>query len=322
MVKRISLMPRARIFGVLFIATSIILSILYPLFDQNMIRLAELVLSADHQINPEGQRQLVSVYYFVLVIVFCIGYYLFKAQDEVWRAELRRVFFEEPLCRTAIVQPTPRLVFFLSSIAGILLILSLRLAYKFTSMYPFLYQKDHGVMDILVPITFTVSVILLSLAVWRIWNDHAFSQYRVFLSVVYTFMALLFIIYVGEEISWGQDFFAWKTSLAFSGNLENQTNIHNYFNDYFDYGYISLSMILVVILVSTWLEYNRYGLPYNRLILPHPSLLGLSLLIAFVSIVWFHEQELLEELTTVFVFFYCLRLNRCFCSGKVSLDHR
>jgi hypothetical protein len=39
----------------------------------------------------------------------------------------------------------------------------------------------------------------------------------------------------------------------------------------------------------------------------HPSLLGLAVLIAFVAVLWNH-QELIEELLVVFIVLYSLRL--------------
>jgi hypothetical protein len=320
MVRRSFWVPGVRKFGILFISISIILSLMYPLFHDRVFRLVQLFLSSDHRISPDGQREFGAVFYFGMVMVFCLGFALFEAQDVFWRARIKRIFLEEPLCRYAIVQPTPRLILFISSLVGFLLIVSMRLAYRFTSIYPFLYRKDHGLMDLLVPLTVTVSAILLSMAVWKIWHDPALSKYQIFLSLAFVSLIFLLIVYAGEEVSWGQDFFAWNTPAAFSGNLEDQTNIHNYFNSYFDYGYMALSILPVIILASAWLEFKRYLTPYNRLILPHPSLLGLGLLIGFVAVVWFHEEELLEEMMAAFVLFYSLRIYRCFHSGKLSLD--
>ena len=96
--------------------------------------------------------------------------------------------------------------------------------------------------------------------------------------------------------------------------------MHNYFNDYFDYGYVPLAFIVVVVLFNVWMEYKQKLQPYSRLFLPHPSLLGLSLIIAFVAIVWYHEQELLEELVAVFILFYSLRIYTCFHSEDLLIE--
>jgi hypothetical protein len=65
------------------------------------------------------------------------------------------------------------------------------------------------------------------------------------------------------------------------------------------------------------MEMNQRFLILKRTMLPHPSLLVLSLLIALISFVWFEEQELLEELFAVFFTFFSARIYLCYRSrGK------
>jgi len=196
----------------------------------------------------------------------------------------------------------------------------MRIGYRLQSFYSFFYSKDHGVLDLFVPVTLVISAVLLSTAVWKLWKGPKIAKSRAFLSLVYLSMMTLFIFDAGEEMSWGQDFFKWQTPQMFSGNVENQTNLHNYFNAYFDYGYIALSLLVVIILASVWLELNQRWIPFNRLFLPHPSLIGLSLLIAFVAVVWYPEQELLEEMVALFVLFYSFRIFTCFRSKSLSIE--
>lgn len=299
---------------------SVALSIAYPFFHHQIVRFFELHLSSDHEITPSGEQQLIAAYYFGMILLLGIGFGFLKAQNVFWRTKMKQVFLGEPLCRFALVQPSPRFILIVSSLLGFLLTVIMRLAGQFPSVYLFLYSKDHGALDLFVPITMVVSAALLSTAVWKLQKESELIRHRAFLSMVYLFMIGLFLVYAGEEISWGQDFFGWQTPSLLSGNVENQTNLHNYFNAYFDYGYIALSLVLVVVLISAWFEFNQCWLPFNRLFLPHPSLIGLSLLIAFVAIVWYSEQELLEELMAVFVLFYSVRIFACFRSKSLSID--
>jgi hypothetical protein len=64
------------------------------------------------------------------------------------------------------------------------------------------------------------------------------------------------------------------------------------------------------------MEMKQRFLIIKRTMLPHPSLLVLSLLIALVSFVWFEEQELLEELFAVFFTFFSARIYFCFRSRR------
>lgn len=43
------------------------------------------------------------------------------------------------------------------------------------------------------------------------------------------FLALLFFVCFMEELSWGQQVFRWETPSAFDGNLQNETNLHNFY---------------------------------------------------------------------------------------------
>jgi hypothetical protein len=255
-----------------------------------------------------------------MVLLLGIGFGCRKAHDVSWRTKMRQVLLGEPLCRFTRVQPSPHRILIGSPLVGLLLIVSLRLAYRFPSVYLLLYSKDQGVLDLFVPITILISAVLLGIAAWKLWKEPRFAKPRAFLSVVYLFMMGLLFVYAGEETSWGQDFFGWQTPSMFSGNVEGQTNLHNYFNAYFNYGYMALALILVIVLVSIWLEFNQRWLPLNRLFLPHPSLIGLSLLIAFVAIVWYPEQELLEEMMAVFVLVYSFRIFTCLRSKSLSIE--
>ena len=124
-----------------------------------------------------------------------------------------------------------------------------------------------------------------------------------------------------EEISWGQRIFGWETPQTFEGNVQDETNLHNFFNEYYLLFYRLLVLFPIVLVISIWLEMSQRFLMFKRTILPHPSLLGLSLLIALVSFVWFKEQELLEELFAVFFTFYSLRIYTCYKTrGKQSLN--
>jgi len=291
---------------------SAVLSAVYPFFHHQIIRFFELLFSSDHKITPAGVQELVSAYYFGMALLLGFGFSLYKAQDALWRTKMKQVFLSEPLCSFRLIQPSPSLTLIVSSLVGLLLIISMRLTPRLPTLYLFLYSKDRGALDLFVPITMFISAMLLCMTAWKSREGYNPTMPRAFLSLIYLFIAGLCFVYAGEETSWGQDFFGWQTPSIFSGNLEGQTNLHNYFNPYFDYGYIALSLVLVVVLISVWLEFNQRWVPYNRLFLPHPSLIGLSLLIAFVAIVWYHEQELLEEMMAVFVLFYSIRIFTAF----------
>ncbi len=309
-----------RTIGILIIVVSILGSVIYLFLHQQIVRFFELHFSPDHKVTPNGERELVSTYYFGMLLLVGIGFGFLKAHNASWRTKMKQVFLWEPLCRFTPLLPSPHLILIVSSLLGLLLIVTMRLARRFPSFLLFLYSKDRGVLDLFVPLTMIISSVMLCAAVWKLRKVPNLAKHRAFLSVVYLLIIGIFLFYAGEEISWGQDFFGWQTPSFFSRNLDGQTNLHNFFNPYFDYGYFALSLILVIVLVSAWLEFNQRWIPFNRLFLPHPSLIGLSLLIAFVAIVWYREQELLEEMVAVFALFYSVRIFACFHSKSLSTE--
>jgi hypothetical protein len=49
-------------------------------------------------------------------------------------------------------------------------------------------------------------------------------------------------------------------------------------------------------------------------------MIGLSLLIGAVSLIWFKEQELLEEMFALFFIFYSFRIYNCFRVREKSAE--
>ncbi len=301
--------------GILVVAGSIALAVISPFLYHQVSGLLELYFSRDHKITAEGMRELAFTYYFGVALLLSGGVSLLKLRDESWRIRMKQAFLLEPLFPYATIKPSPKFTLIVSSLSGLLLIVSMRLTPKFPAIYNFLYAKDHGVLDLFVPTAMTIAAILLGVTVWKLREGHNPIKSRSILMLVYLLMAGLFFVYAGEETSWGQDFFGWQTPSMFSGNLEGQTNLHNYFNPYFDYGYIALSVVLVIVLISLWLEFGQKWLPYGRLFLPHPSLTGLGLLIAFVALVWYREQELLEEMRQFLSCFIACEYSHVFVQG-------
>ncbi|MCP4362291.1 MAG: hypothetical protein GY796_30155, partial [Chloroflexi bacterium] len=91
---------------------------------------------------------------------------------------------------------------------------------------------------------------------------------------------------------------------------------HNFFNAYFPSVYKLFVLVPAPFFIAIWLEFKARWLSFNRFIMPHPSLVGLSLLIAFVAAVRPQEQELIEELVSSLVFFYSIRVYAYFRGPK------
>jgi hypothetical protein len=181
-----------------------------------------------------------------------------------------------------------------------------------------LYLED-GLFESLTPILMIASIVMLALSIPVLRKDTELISHRNVISIVYVFLILIFFVNAMEEISWGQRIFGWETPQSFEGNVQDETNLHNFFNDYYLLFYRLLALFPIVLLISIWMEMKQRFLIFKRSVLPHPSLFVLSLLIALVSFVWFEEQELLEELFALFFTFFSVRIYLCLrARGKIE----
>ncbi len=299
-----------RIFGLLFIIAGILLFISFQAFHLQIIQLLEFYVSPDGQITPGGLRQLNYVFYSFTALLVVLGYGLVKAEDDTWRSRVMQLFLSDPLSSDSEIQPTPKFTLITSTLIGLFLIVHIRLYDPASQLFQILYLED-GIFESLTPVLMVISMVLIGASIPKLRRDPQLVKYRNLLTLIYFILISLFFLNAMEEISWGQRIFGWETPQTFEGNVQNETNLHNYFNQYYLLFYRLLVLFPVVIFVSIWLELKQRYLIFNRLVMPHPSMIGLSLLIAIVSLVWYEEQELLEELFAVFFLFYSFRIYNC-----------
>ena len=200
------LKKRSRIIGILLIAVSLFLSISFLLKYHQILHFVENNFSSDQQITPNGERELTSSFFSGMTLLIGIGFSMVKAQDETWLGRMRCIFFDEPLCCNAQVRLSGKSILIISILAGFLLIASMQIGYRNPSLYRFLYLKDHGLVDLMVPIIMLVSVLFLCTAIWRLIKEPQLTKSRKVISVVYLSILILFVFNAGEETSWGQDF--------------------------------------------------------------------------------------------------------------------
>lgn len=130
----------------------------------------------------------------------------------------------------------------------------------------------------------------------------------------YCLLAVFCFVVAMEEISWGQTFFRWSTPdlFVFVGggpnphdagyNVQNETNVHNFFNDYFQLIYRVGTFVVLFFCFGVFMASSR-GKPTGvlRQILPNPNLLGLAFW--FPPANW-ESGEVVELLAAIFVLIY------------------
>lgn len=303
-------------FSLIFFAAAAL--VIYLLFQPQIIQLLESIVSSDGEIRPGGVRQLNYLVFLASGFLGILGAVLVKSEDLDWRSRLRQTFLSDPFCGGEKGSFTPKVVLIASSLVGLFLIIHIRLYDPESQLFALLYLED-GLFESLTPILMIVSVVLLALSIPLLRKDPELNRYRNVISIIYVFLMLIFFVNAMEEISWGQRIFGWETPQSFEGNVQDETNLHNFFNDYYLLFYRLLALFPIVLLISIWMEMKQRFLIFKRSVLPHPSLFVLSLLIALVSFVWYEEQELLEELFAVFFTFFSVRIYLCFrARGKME----
>ena len=114
-----------------------------------------------------------------------------------------------------------------------------------------------------------------------------------------------FVVVAGEEISWGQRVFGWETPQTVAEvNLQQETNLHNLYNEYFVQIYYGFALLIPFQLAAMRLPRRRKDPTAWSVALPHPTL---TIMIGVNSAgLW--RGELTEELLSLYAVLYGLRL--------------
>lgn len=141
---------------------------------------------------------------------------------------------------------------------------------------------EHGVMEMTTPVFAMVAFVLYMVTASR--------GSRWFL--LPGCLALLFAL---EEVSWG---WIWASSVLpaewFSGNLQGETNVHNFFNPLFPLIYELLGWIGLGLAVRAWMAPREVRMGW-RVLLPGADIAGLLVLMFFFRF-W---QETFEEMAAL-----------------------
>lgn len=297
----------SRKIGIGFIVLGTLAILALPFTRHLIVQIVERYFSADQHMTPGGIRMLTNLLLMGLVGVNAAGYALVKLDNPAWRTKITQVFMVEPLTQ-ARLKFSPKKVLLITTLAGLVIMLVRLIAYRNRTVYLLFFWKDRGLFDLMVPASMLLSAVLLGITARRLWLANGSRNTSRLLPLLYLGVLAACVFYAGEETSWGQDFFRWQTPELFSGNLESQTNLHNYLNPYFHYFYMMLAVVPVVVLASAWMEYSQRWLWWKRMIFPHPALIGLGLLIGLMALVWTEEQEVIEEMVALFLLFYSIRV--------------
>jgi len=292
--------------GVFAIACGLTVFLVFPVLRGPILSFAEQYLSADHQIESGNQRAIEFSCYAVALWAITAGIMLIWLSERRWR-KIARTFFFDPALPAKRAGTRPVVVFALSTLAGVVLTGLFHLRHL-SSRLDVSFREDN-VFEYLTVIAYVVGAVLLLTSARRLKKRTGSDSGRRIRLCVYVLLAAGFLIMALEEMSWGQRLIGWKTpGVMIEGNHQSETNLHNFINPHLLLlGVLVGPLPLVAVLTSAWLHDRGKAGHWSLLVLPHPSLIGLSLFIALPV----NNNEILEVLLALFAVLYVWRIAEC-----------
>jgi len=193
------------------------------------------------------------------------------------------------------------------------------LLHIFFLYFGLLYSREGDFLEWFTAILFLIAAALLLISILKIRKitSLSLSDKGYFITII-GLLVLVLVLFFGEEISWGQWVFKWETTGIFKSNIQEETNIHNFFNPAYKILYPYSGIFLVVILMLTWISGSDSKPLIFNIIFPHPSLFFIALFLMGSG--FEGESELFEQLMSVMLFLYSIRVLYCVNSLKVSMS--
>lgn len=170
---------------------------------------------------------------------------------------------------------------------------------------------QEGVIENINSLLLLISSIFLFISTTRITKLNLPGKTRISIALITLFLSTILFLLFGEEISWGQHIFHWKSTGIFNNgyNFQSETNIHNFFNPLFKFVYPLIGIVSFVVIFFIWFFPKKTTNYLFNLFVPHPSLFFLVFLMACASCL--AGKETYEELVAVFLLLYSIRVFMC-----------
>lgn len=296
-----------KVAGAFLAALALALWISYPFWRQSLVQALTGLASSDKQITAIGQRMLSAAFYYLSAWALLSGAALWSIGDAHGWRRLKEALWAGPEGGRLPFYARAGFLLAASTVTALFLMIHIKLYDPESRIYRVLYFED-GVFETLMVVLVFLSALMLAAAVWQLSRQERSRAPLYALGFLAVLGAGLFL-YGGEEISWGQRLFHWQTPAWLARiNVQDETNLHNVLNRSFDPFYQALVIVPLFPLASAWLAYRQRLPAVQQLVIPHASLMGMGLVIGFASAVFFHDQEMLEEMMAAMAFFYSLRI--------------
>jgi len=295
-------------------------TLIYPLTFGTLFLLA-LWYSPDHHLEPLTALRLAVLVFYLGFIALNAGTLILACLDRSFCQRLGRVLWTDAGCpESRGWRALPWLL--LPTAVALLLIISWVVA-RWVQWYPLVLQYgEDGPFEDSTAAALVLAAVVLAWAAFSLWRMAAAqpgSAYRWSFWVCIGLMAAAFVVGM-EEISWGQRVLGWQTPAALGQlNYQNETNLHNLFNPVLRFLYVLPAALIFPVFAGAWVRIWRPTSPLRWPILPHPSLIILTVFLGFAGVVG--ESELLEELGALWMLAFSLGIARrvaCQSRGMAS----
>jgi hypothetical protein len=181
----------------------------------------------------------------------------------------------------------------------LLVLIGVGLSHYRLEWYEGIYVREDGPIEWL---TFLPLVMGFFLCWYRASILKPFRSKTFYCSLL--FLGLVFLFGAGEEISWGQRIFDWKSSQFFmQNNTQMETNLHNLFIGSFKFNRVIFGTTLgiligfyFIILPLLYRKFEKIKLMVDSFALPLPKVFHIIFYIVLVSFVAFTKSEKKGEL--------------------------
>jgi len=276
-----------------------------PLFDQ-FLAFAEAHLSTDGQITPEGARFARQELVVIGIVSLVAGTVAAAFAPSVIRTARRLTEVGRSLSNDMLGGGRWSTALFAISLA-LSVLLPMLWFLQLTGVSGNALQSVYGEDRLLENLTAIFFVVAGLILLWKAVSlKPSAATRRIAPRVILVGIALAFVFFGMEEISWGQRLFDWETpAFLATANEQGETNIHNLSNRLNTIAYRPGALAFVVLVCMSWRALSRRAGTLLASISPPPALAPLiAAILAFGAVLL--QKELLEQLGAAFALCYAV----------------
>ena len=135
--------------------------------------------------------------------------------------------------------------------------------------------KESGGVSIAQAVLIALAIIVFVRLAFARRTAHVRPVLGIPFQVVAAAFAVVLFVLLMEEISYGQHYIGWQTPDSFSGNVQNETNIHNFYTYRFELVYYS-GAIFAFCILPIWACGSNLSIVRNNSHLVPPAIFGIA----------------------------------------------